>query len=287
MSAEKPDITIVGMPESGKTTLLAAIWHTVREPGSTSALVFDGLKQGNYEHLNAITKRWRAGKKQQRTQTAGMKVVSMRLRSALGTVSEISFPDIPGEDFSGMWEKREIEEDLVSTLAARSIVLVVNGDTIRFPAWIVEEAAIAKGAGLDEGKAAETDWNAKLAPTQVQLVEILQFLMAEGLRVGDRRLAILITAWDQVEGEGLEPAEILELKLPLLHQYLQSNRDPWVWRVWGVSAQGGMYEDPDKNEQLAETEALRELGRASDRIKVVDGKSATTDITLPLEWLIG
>lgn len=85
----------------------------------------------------------------------------------------------------------------------------------------------------------------------------------------------------------MEPAEILSLKLPLLDQYLRNGRDPWTWRVWGLSAQGGVYEDQDKDEQLAATEALREIERPSDRIKVVDGQTVTSDITLPLEWLIG
>ena len=282
-----PDVSIIGLPESGKTTLLAAIWHTVREHGSVTALKFDGLSQGNYEHVGALAKRWRAGKKQQRTQTNGMKIVSMRLKTAQGRSVEVSFPDMPGEDFSGMWEKREVDEALVGTLEAKSIVLIVNGDTIKFPAWIVEQMAVAKGAGIDPPGADLVDWSPDLAPTQVQVVELLQFLMTGDLFVGPRRLAVLISAWDEVAGDGLDPKKVLSMKLPLLDQYLRNGRDPWTWRVWGVSAQGGVYEDQDKGEQLDATAALRDLDRPSDRIKVVDGSTESTDITLPLEWLIG
>ena len=286
MSNNNPDISIIGLPASGKTTLLAAIWHMVREPGSSTVLQFDRLSHGNYGHLNALAKRWRSGKKQLRTQTSGMKVVSMRLKNAAGHPVEVLFPDIPGEDFSGMWEKRELDESMTDTLATTAIVLIINGDTIKFPAWVVEQTAIAKGAGLEPDQAEVVDWNANLAPTQVQVVELLQFLMSGDLNIGPRRLAVLISAWDEVEGEGLEPAEVLTDKLPLLDQYLRNGRDPWAWRVWGVSAQGGVYEDQDKGEQLRETAALRDHERASDRIKVVDGKSISSDITLPLEWLI-
>ena len=281
------DVSIIGLPESGKTTLLAAIWHMVREAGSITALKFDGLSQGNYEHVSALAKRWRAGKKQQRTQTNGMKIVSMRLKTAQGHSVEVSFPDMPGEDFSGMWEKREVDEAMVGTLEAKSIVLIVNGDTIKFPAWIVEQMAIAKGAGIDPPAADLVDWSPHLAPTQVQVVELLQFLMIGDLFVGPRRLAVLISAWDEVAGDGLDPEEVLSTKLPLLDQYLRNGRDPWTWRVWGVSAQGGVYEDQDKGEQLEATAALRELDRPSDRIKVVEGRTESTDITRPLEWLIG
>lgn len=282
-----PDVSIIGLPESGKTTLLAAIWHMVREAGSVTALKFDGLSQGNYEHVSALAKRWRAGKRQQRTQTSGMKVVSMRLKTAQGRSVEVSFPDMPGEDFSGMWEKREVDQAIVGTLEAAAIVLIINGDTIKFPAWIVEQMAIAKGVGIDPAEADLVDWSPHLAPTQVQVVELLQFLMTGDLFVGPRRLAVLLSAWDEVEGDGLSPEEILSTKLPLLDQYLRNGRDPWTWRVWGVSAQGGVYEDQDKDEQLEATAALRDLDRPSDRIKVVDEKTESTDITLPLEWLIG
>lgn len=281
-----PDISIIGLPASGKTTLLAAIWHMVREAGSVTALKFDGLSRGNYEHLSALAKRWRAGKKQQRTQTSGMKVVSMRLKTTEGRSVEVSFPDMPGEDFSGMWEKREVDKATVGTLKAKAIVLIVNGDTIKFPAWIVEHMAIAKGAGIVQTEGDIVNWSPHLAPTQVQVVELLQFLMTGELFVGPRRLAVLISAWDEVEGDGLDPEEVLSTKLPLLDQYLRNARDPWTYRVWGVSAQGGIYEDLDKGEQLEATAALRDLDRPSDRIKVVEGKAVSTDITLPLEWLI-
>lgn len=286
MSTADPDVAIIGLPESGKTTLLAATWHMIREAGSVTALKFAGLSQGNYEHINSLAKRWRAGKKQQRTQTSGLKVVSMRLKNAEGRSIEVSFPDMPGEDFSGMWEKRELDESLSVALLAPAIMLVVNGDTIKFPAWIVERMRLAKAMGLQDEQAEVVDWSADQAPTQVQVVALLQFLMSGALNLGPRRLAVLISAWDEVEGDGLEPAEVLSVKLPLLDQYLRNGRDPWTWRVWGVSAQGGVYEDQDKGEQLASTEALREIERPSDRIKVVDGKNVSSDITLPMEWLI-
>ena len=77
--------------------------------------------RGNYEHINGLARRWRAGKKQERTQTSGMKVVSMRLKNAEGRSVKVSFPDIPGEDFSHMWEKRELDEGLTGMLAANAI----------------------------------------------------------------------------------------------------------------------------------------------------------------------
>ncbi|MBH1817149.1 hypothetical protein JAK53_00075 [Stenotrophomonas maltophilia] len=286
MDEAASDVAIIGLPGSGKTTLLAAVWHMVREKGASTSLTFAGLSQGNYEHLNSLAKRWRSGKRQQRTQLAGTRSVSMRLSDGAGRIVEVSFPDSPGEEFSRMWERRELDEMMRATLLAPAIVLVVNGDMIRFPVWIAEQNEIQARIGLAPEAAEAVDWRAELAPTQVQVVELLQFLMSGTLDVGARKLAVLITAWDVVEGEGMEPEEVLSVHLPLLDQYLRNARDPWTWRVWGLSAQGGVYEDADSNEVLPETEALRELDRPSDRIKVTDGKDVSTDITAPLDWLI-
>ncbi|NWA83768.1 hypothetical protein [Pseudomonas sp. D2002] len=282
----KIHISVMGLPSSGKTTFLAALWHMVREGGANTVLSFDGLSQGNYEHLNVLAKRWRSGTIQQRTQVSGAKAVTMRLKDADDHKVEVSFPDLPGEDFSRMWERRELDKGMLETLTASSLVLMINGDTIKLPAWLVEWNMLQSKMRIAPSKNEAVEWSADLAPTQVRIVDLLQMLMSGELNIGRRRLAILISAWDKVEGDGLTPAEILESKLPLLNQYLRSGRDSWNWKVWGLSAQGGVYEDPDKGESFAETDRLRDLERPSDRIKVVDGGALCSDLTKPLKWLI-
>lgn len=249
--------------------------------------MFDSLSHGNYEHLNALAKQWRSGKIQQRTQVSGARNVTMRLKSVDHQKVEVSFPDLPGEDFARMWERRELDKGMLETLTAPALVFLINGDTIRMPAWVVERVDLEKKLGMVSLEKEPTEWSANLAPTQVRVVELLQMLMSGDLDIGGRRLALLISAWDKVEDEKQTPTEILESKLPLLNQYLHSGRDPWTWHVWGLSAQGGIYEDPENGESFAETDRLRDLERPSDRIKIVDGDVVCSDITEPLKWLIG
>lgn len=281
-------ISVVGLPSSGKTTFLAALWHMVRETGSKTELSFDGLSQGNYEHLNALAKRWRSGMIQQRTQLSGAKAVTMRLKDDGNNKVEVSFPDLPGEDFSRMWERRELDKGMLETVTAPLLVLMINGDMIKMPAWVVDWNALNNKMNIVPPQKEPVEWSADIAPTQVRIVDLLQILMSGDLNIGRRRLALFISAWDKVEGDGATPAEVLESKLPLLSQYLRSGRDPWSWKVWGVSAQGGVYEDSEKGESLPETDKLRDLERASDRIMVVDEKgiNTSTDLTKPLKWLI-
>lgn len=286
MNSAVSRVSIVGLPGSGKTTFLAALWHMVRENGAVTALTFDTMSQGNYEHLNSLARRWRMGKIQLRTQQGGMKKVVMRLKDNCGRSTEVIFPDVPGEEFSRMWEDREVDEATAETLGAEGIVLLINGDRIQLPAWVIERMAVAKVAGLTREEGDVVEWSPGFAPTQVQVVELLQMLMSDELGVGPRRLAILLSAWDRAEGEEMTPEELLTAKLPLLDQYLRNGRDPWTWRVWGLSAQGGVYEDPDKDEHFSDTDRLRDLARPSDRIKLVSGTDVSNDITGPIGWLV-
>lgn len=280
-------VSIIGLPGSGKTTFLAAFWHLVQEQGLELSLRFEGLKNGNYEHLNALTDRWLAGQIQKRTITIGNKAVSMHLRDQDDQPILLEFPDVAGETFRDMWELREVPHELEETLAAPAVALLVNGDTIRVPLWISDlnhlAAKVAPEGGQPTG--ATMDWEPRMAPTQVQLTDILQVLMNPQFRIGPRRLAILVSAWDAVAEEGLSPSEFVKQRLPLLHQYLVSGRDPWEYEVFGISAQGGEYEDPDKDEEIAETGELLDLDRPSDRISVVQKDDESHDLTKPVRWL--
>jgi hypothetical protein len=96
----------------------------------------------------------------------------------------------------------------------------------------------------------------------------------------------MLSAWDKGTGEGLSPIEFLRQKLPLLHQYLENAGDNWNWRVYGVSAQGGEYEEVKEDAPaIAEARSLRELDVPSERIKLVDETSSSHDLTEPLKWL--
>lgn len=281
------EISIVGLPGSGKTTFLAALWHLIREDaGVKTGLRFGKLSEGNYEHLNSIAKLWRAGKIQIRTQTNGLKTVSMELVDENDVCVRVTFPDAPGEEYSRIWEDRKIDENIAATFTAPSILLLVNGDRIQFPAWVVERTALNNTLGLKTDNKEPTDWQAKDAPTQVQLVDLVQQMMRPPLAAGPRRLAVLISAWDRVMGEESSPENLLVTKLPLLNQYLRSGRDSWTWRVWGVSAQGGEYDDPEKKDKTEDAARLRALNRPSDRIMLVNGSNKSSDLTEPLQWLM-
>jgi hypothetical protein len=303
-------VVICGLPASGKTTFLAALWYVVFEKrGENARLKFDSLIGADHTHLNAIMRRWLHAKEQIHTEIASGKVVSMNLKGDAGSKIRMTFPDLSGESYQEMWEARECDPKLAELLReGDGILLFVHADKIKRPIGVAETTHQTAGLGGDAAgaappvgeapqagaaagpaPAAAKNWHPKDAPTAVQLVEMLQMLRCDALQAPSRRLAIVLSAWDKVAEEEPDttPVEYLARELPLLDQYLQYGTDGWEVRVYGLSAQGGDFErdgetdDQDRNDRVA---AIRSLDDASDRIRLMTPE-LSNDLTEPITWL--
>ena len=169
-------VVIVGLPASGKTTYLAALWHLVTDGAVHTTVRFGDLRAGKVEHLNAISARCRAAVIQERTALAGSRLVSMNLLNATDQALRVTFPDVPGEAYQRMWEDRDCEPEIVDILRNGDVMLFVHADTIRSPSWVVGEVVLSQAIGLEGPQGPPKAWEPSLAPTQVQLVDLLQLL---------------------------------------------------------------------------------------------------------------
>ncbi len=281
-------IVVLGLPESGKTTYLAALWHLLQARKVDSKLKAPRLRAGEAPHLNEIARRWLAGRKQERTSQDKNRTVTMELDSVAGDQFVLAFPDVAGEAFAQIWEERECDAEVISSLGARGVLLFIHATDIKVPNWIADEAQLSKRLGIERAKGETIPWEPRFAPTQVQLVDLLRCLQEPPLNVGSRRLAIALSAWDLAEGEMQTPEEYLAMHLPLLHQYLHHGLHPeWEMKVYGISAQGAEYDgDGEADEPSAGAKKMRDLEVPSERINVVDGATKSHDLTAPLFWLL-
>lgn len=299
-------ISIIGLPESGKTTFLAALWELVNESRVPKVLRFHSIGDNDHSYLRKIVKVWRRAKEQARTRLTGLSAVKMNLQDKHGKVVCVAMPDAPGEEFLAMWEDRELGRVLGESLAIGNIMLLLNGNKVKAPAWITERVAQRRATKSQKTESQKTEslpkeWEPSFAPTQVQLVDLLQQISHAPVGGAGRRVVIMISAWDKAEGERLTPSAFLDKKLPLLAQYLEAGRDGWSSRVYGVSAQGGEYDgnaenaEGDAHETANEKKApkkgkdadrLREVDIPANRIRLVLGERESNDLTEPLQWLM-
>ena len=67
-------------------------------------------------------------------------------------------------------------------------------------------------------------------------------------------IRFVVSAWDLVEKEfetdKLTPEGYIKTKLPLLYQYLMCNAEKFNYEIWGVSAQGGDFNDKEDLKRL-------------------------------------
>jgi len=272
--------TIMGLPRSGKTTFLAALWHILDAGETDTRLVLDKLV-GDHTHLNSIVAAWRRCEPMPRTSIAAETVVTIHMHEPASDQRVIlSFPDLSGESMERQFAERTGARDFVAgTARAGGIMLFINADRGHDGITILDVAEFGGDALAGEIPSPQvaTPWSPSVVPEQAQLVDLLQHMMRPPFERRVRRLAIIISAWDVVGDITLTPEAWLGREMPLLDQFLKTNAAVFETASYGVSAQGGRL-DADDREPLA-----RQV--PSLRIRCVGLGVAPHDITAPISWL--
>jgi energy-coupling factor transporter ATP-binding protein EcfA2 len=275
-------LLFIGLPGSGKTTFLAALWHVLEDRSSATSLKLTRLS-GDRTYLNGITEDWRACSLVQRTPLQTEEMVVLHLDGDGFGAFELTVPDLSGEAFEQQLADRRMSvhhDELVQQ--ATGVILFVHPDVqkgTQLTQALQLEVALG-GAGAQEGDGSDGNtstvapWSVEKLPTQVKLVELLQFVLERAPR--RVRVAVVVSAWDLADNFGA-PHDFLSREMPLLRQFLDSNREVLEHAVFGVSAQGG--DIPKDKTALLELDALK-------RVKVRQGDDVNHDITKPIAWLL-
>ena len=295
MVAKESSLVVCGLPGSGKTTYLAALWHLVESREIETALSLDSLAFGEYGYLNSIRSLWQRGKKQTRS-VGSSRRIGIDLKSQSGQKVRLLFLDHSGEIFDRLWEGRSCSKEVANELQSRAgVILFLRSEGIKSPVSLAEILSLesdlvqaipddAEQRDLEPAK--ERKWVADESPDQVKVVDLLQCLSREGSPTDRERLAVVVSAWDRVSEHESADA-FIRARMPLLWQYLHCARHHFEWRSFGVSAQGGEYVggtvQADPPEHLVK---LLRLEMASRRICLLDGSEILHDLTIPLEWVM-
>lgn len=274
--------SIIGLPFSGKTTFLAALWHMIEAGEVETKFVLDHL-EGDQRYLNQIATAWRECKPVTRTSMGAETNVKIHARLVKHDQKVVlNFPDLSGESFERQFVLRQARNDYVDGFSKEGGILLfisankpTDGLTI---ADLGPELLDAPDGGVAQGTAdASVEWKHEMVPQQAQLVDLLQILQSAPFFTRRRKLAVLVSAWDVVSDEDLLPDEWLSREVPLLHQFLTHNPDAFDFQVWGVSAQGGDITG-DKRQRLLSL-------MPSERVRCLGAGISGSDLTVPISWL--
>jgi Double-GTPase 1 len=91
--------TIIGMPASGKTTFLAALWHLITSAELDPALLLDRL-EGDANYLNKIVEVWQRCERHPCTSRAEENAIDLHMKDKeTGAPITLNFIDLSGETF--------------------------------------------------------------------------------------------------------------------------------------------------------------------------------------------
>ncbi|MBB5942853.1 hypothetical protein [Xanthomonas sp. 3307] len=272
--------SIIGLPRSGKTTFLAALWHQLEAGEISTRLTLDKLV-GDHSYLNDIATAWRGFQEVPRTSRGADAKVSIHVRDTLtGNTVELYFPDLSGESYEDQFVARTCSTSYVDGFSEEGgILLFVTADKQQDGVTLLDlgpELVADAAIDINVNAVAATAWSHKDVPVQVRLVDLLQFLQHRPFQRRQRKLAVCVSAWDLIDG-GITPETWLARELPLLNQFLLNNSESFEVRIYGVSAQGG-----DLAGNLGD---LIKVEVPSRRVLCLGPEGTKHDLTAPIIWM--
>jgi len=271
-------IVIAGMPGSGKTTFISALRHILVSDEVETSLKLTGLSDAE-QHLNTLEKEWIACSKVGRTKQLVEEWVSFHVREvATETLATILVPDFSGEAFRRPAATGQCKKTVQAALAdLDGLLLFTNAargddDTL---ITTVQELLDGEESSVEE----IVPFNPIDMPEESLLVELLQIFNRAPAKARRRKLALIASAWDDVEAvdKSQTPDQWFFLYRPMLSQFLECNGDLWDVQVYGVSAQGG---------KLPRDRDLLGSMVPSERVRIVGHAAKSHDITAPIGWLM-
>lgn len=239
---------MVGMPGSGKTTYLAMLSNMLVDCISTTKLYkkVNYMPEG-YEYIEEYGRKLLQGKILNRTPSETYKEIRMLLYDRDGKQYVLDIPDLSGEVFRDLVKDRRIEKKLVNRIRETDCILFF----INFQNMSIEKRIPLHKNRNDKNNNYDNNTEELMAmdvdnqreANQSEVVELLQTLLE--LKQESSNIRFVLSAWDKVEeeSEGILPEKYVEKKFPLLYQFVKTNSKRLQGEYWGVSAQGGDFDD--------------------------------------------
>ncbi|WP_367569279.1 hypothetical protein [Lacrimispora sp.] len=269
---------IAGLPSAGKTTFLTALWNLINHYPDVK-LKLNKIENGQY--LASLSNKWANIEPLERTVPSGEQAdISIKLELPNKTTFDLHLPDFSGETFQSQYEMREISEEVMKYIEdADAVLFFINVNSIKLLGLISEQTFIHSSTPTTNNDIVNRNPK-KDDPIQIQVIELLQFILFirknKMLKIG-----FMFSAWDLIKSNlnDIKPEQFLEKQMNMLWQFCQSNDDIIKYQTWGISAQGGGFD---------EKELLLDKEYPYERIFVEgnDGYQGC-DLTLPIYLLMG
>lgn len=270
-------VVMLGFRETGKSTYAVGLYGGLANAGFATLKLVGLLDAVGF--LNEGLGRLAARQPILRTVDEQVEPIALTLRTDGGSEHELHIPDRSGEALRGTSYSRQWHRGLLDELLeARGLLLFVHPLQLR-PGEPVETAQkIVQGPPpADDGDDVPRRWTPDLMPSDVQMVDILQEMVEAGVST-PIRVAVVVSAWDIVDGEEWDsPSSWLKERVALLAQFLEANADRFPSAAFGVSVQGSDF--------TADDATFREKD-PWERTWAVDAAGDAVELAAPVSFLL-
>jgi hypothetical protein len=304
--SETARVALLGLPSTGKSTYLGALWALIDEPQFTSLKEVN--VRGDRAYVQGLASAVIAAQAIERTHTETEDGLEVEVDFVGDGPVRLSLADRSGEQLRELVEERhwlpllEAEAD-----HADAVILFVHPAEVQLPlpsrvsTSVWSDSAYPEGQAPDrspkERDAAEQDSERPVsapaskpqasskpagfmnreAATAVKLVDGLENILERARDRWPLPIAVVISAFDLAGGR--TPEGWLRSRLPAFLAFLENNPDRLEWAMFGVSAQGGAL--PDAREEL-----LRK-GDIQDRCFARAADGTPIPLSEPVRWAVG
>lgn len=262
-------ILIAGLPNSGKSTFIAALWSCLEDK-------FDHMKMGmanlpeDCEYLSQLSSKWNELVKFDRSSSDNPNITMPLKANDTGEIYDLVIPDFRGETFLNLITTNSNEFLLEKMRDPEGMIYFIGKcDPGRFyDDFKTEETDDAK----EMNEQSNVQFKLSDVPTDSLNMLVLKYLLAH---YNFKSILICVSAFDE-KGEDFTAKEYLHHNSPGLFNYLESLM-PRI-KYMGMSAQGCKYEDlndEDKGTFLEKTQSGK-------RAYVQIDRDVIFDITFPI-----
>lgn len=281
---EGPDVLVLGGSGAGKTHYAGQLLGRMRHERSGRLRVRPGGVDDLLK-LEEVLSCLEEGQAAGHTPTETWTGIRCELETDDGTAVVLEWPEYAGERLFAIVDHRMMPDEWRRSVnSASGWLLFIRPSTLKLyedllvrptdvePQHADSPAATVEGTGWDD---------------RARYVELLQmFLFAVGQSTYEPvevpRLAVVLSCWDELNGEKITPEQLLAERLPLLHAFIRSTWRDGAWSVWGLSSLGRALRNDEPDEDFR-THGPENFG-------YVLRPGATTqdrDLTSPVAWLLG
>ena len=277
----RPRLAFLGLPRTGKSTFLGALWALVQSPAETS--VSEANFSGDRSYVQKLADQVARGEEIDRTDVDADEEMRVELAFDGELTADLLIPDTSGESLRVLVERRIWYPRLLAACEdATAILLFVHPDRVRMPQPI---SALAAATGETPEPAPDQPPEAAAqfdlhqhGCTAAELIDVFENVSELCHDRWPTRFGVVVSAWDRVRNaRGPTPYEWMQTRLPGVLATVESNPDVAELEVFGVSAQGGSLDA--KDELLAK-------GEIFDRVFAQDRSGQRISLVEPIRWAI-